>query len=65
MNVSDVEAAIEEIRSEGSDYEKAHGMEDSLYVEVLQAIADGASNSHELARAVLKTKKMSFDRHCA
>jgi len=47
------------------DYEAAHGMEDQLREDVLQAIAGGAPNAADLAREALKSTDMDFPRYCA
>lgn len=50
----------------GGDYEAAHSHEDALYREALEVIAAGmADDGSELARAVLRTKAITFDRPTA
>ena len=56
---------IEEIRNVAHDDEVAHGSEDSLHRDVLQAIADGADNAATLARLALTTSDIEFCRWCA
>lgn len=46
------------------DDEHAHNLEDALYIDVLQAIANGAPNAAELARDALRTQDIDFSR-CA
>ena len=47
------------------DSDRAHSAEDALYRDVLQAIADGATNAAELAAEALKTRELDFSRWCA
>lgn len=47
------------------DDEGAHGNEDALWEEVLEAIAEGASNPKALAREALATRAIDFARWCA
>lgn len=47
------------------DDEAAHSTEDDLYLDVLQHIADGATDAAELAREALKTRPLPFRRWCA
>lgn len=65
MTIKQVELALKEIARVANDDERAHGMEDRLHQEVLQAIADGAPNAAELARLALKTSDINFARWCA
>lgn len=61
MDRNAVEERVALIKASGDD-EEQHGMEDSLYEDVLQAIANGAPNAADLAAAALKTKSISFSR---
>lgn len=67
LSVDEVEAEVERIGTMSRDYEAAHGAEDSLYEDVLKAIAKGCNQFHaqKLAKAALKTKKLSFPRYTA
>lgn len=66
MTVKYIEKQVQFIASIAGDDEAAHGMEDSLYAEVFQAIAEGrCSAPADCARAVLETKKLDFARWCA
>jgi hypothetical protein len=57
---------VDAIRKVAADDEMAHSMEDKLYADVLQAIADGtAVAGSECARIVLTTRDISFTRWCA
>lgn len=62
MDLSNVEEQIALISAASGDDERQHGLEDSLYEDVLKAIAEGAPNASELAAAALKTKEMEFCR---
>lgn len=53
-------AAIDEI---ADMLEESHREEDRLYRDVLEAIAAGAANSADLARAALATRYLALDRH--
>ena len=66
MTEQDVQERVEEIRRVALDYEDAHGKEDDLYRDVLQAIADGSGKDPmSLAQAALKTQGIEFQRVCA
>lgn len=64
MTVKDVKAAVAEIveKSEvaAPDHEMLHGMEDNLYLGVLDAIATGhhKGSARKLAKAALKSQKV-------
>lgn len=60
---------VEEVRNRAAaisrlvrDDEAAHAAEDRLHEDVLYAIAEGASNSAELAREALLTRLLLFGR---
>jgi hypothetical protein len=65
MRVADVQKRVEEIRAIAYDYEAAHSGEDRLHLEVLEAIAVGASQAKGLASAALETREIKFARWCA
>lgn len=67
MNVRDVAAKVDQVRRAAAqgDHEKAHGLRDNLFAEVLIAIADGYRNPEGLACEALETEKISFNRWCA
>ena len=65
MTIKDIEERILAIKTDRGDDESQHHAEDDLYEDVLQAIADGASNASELAKATLATKVIDFARWCA
>jgi hypothetical protein len=60
-----VRLRVKDIRRYSGDDGVAHSMEDGLREDVLQAIADGAENSRELAIAALETSQIDFARWCA
>ena len=65
MTVQDVEDQVANIRAVAGDDEAAHSWEDQLRQSVLEAIANGADNPADLARAALKTSDIEFARWCA
>ena len=66
MTPQEVRDRVDRIRDEKGDPELAHGAEDSLWADVLKAIAAGAKGrSRDLATEALKTKDISFGRWCA
>lgn len=58
----DVRFRVAEIAAMADDPEAAHGFEDSLWSEVLRAIAKGADDPAGLARAALETLELDFPR---
>lgn len=62
MTVDEVKERVDDIRHEAVDDETAHGMEDDLYIDVLEAIANGADNPEKLAAEALKTQEIEFYR---
>jgi hypothetical protein len=66
MTPEDVQQYVERIRENALDDEAAHGMEDALWADVLEAIASGAAEEPAaLARAALATLDIEFARWCA
>lgn len=65
MTVEDIQERVAAIAAERHDDEAAHGDEDQLHQDVLAAIANGAENAPELAKAALETVTISFARWCA
>lgn len=57
-----VEKVAEIAAMSGLDDEAAHSLEDALYREVLEAIADGHPDSAALAAEALRTKGIEFCR---
>lgn len=63
LTVQEVVERVSEIAREGeSDPERAHADEDGLYGDVLLAIAEGAENPVELAKAALAAGNLDFPR---
>lgn len=66
MTINDVKQRVECIRSQAdTDWERAHGLEDALFLDVLIAIARGSKNAKQLAKTSLESKKLDFARRCA
>lgn len=66
MTISEVRFRIEQIQKlKGQDIEKAHGMEDDLFQDVLRAIAKGSKKARALAQEALKSLQIEMSRHCA
>lgn len=66
LTVKTIENRVEQVRALAHDPERAHSEEDRLHVDVLHAIATRqCRNSAACARAVLKTRDISFARWCA
>ena len=62
MTIEDIEKEIEHIKECRYDNEIAHILEDKLWQKALEQIAEGDENAQEIAKAVLKTKDVSFVR---
>lgn len=62
MKVEYIRRKLKEIKNLQGDPEYQHGAEDGLMHDVLKAIANGAKNSKELAKEVLKSKEIEFPR---
>lgn len=66
MTVAYVDAEVLSISMIKSDTEVAHSKEDSLYQEILQAIADhNCDKPAQCCKAALKSKQINFTRHMA
>lgn len=66
LSVKEVRELVEQIKSNASDDECAHSQEDSLYAQVLQAIADDdCEDPKACAREALATEAIEFARWCA
>ena len=63
MTQDEVRRRVAEIDEIADLIEQAHIKEDRLHCDVLAAIAAGAKNPAELARAALATRQLSLDRH--
>lgn len=62
MTPEDVVKRVSEISNTSGDNEEAHVMEDNLYLEVLTAISDGASDPRGLATEAIKASMIQFSR---
>lgn len=64
MKVSDVLEKVQEIAECGKNESSpdAHIMEDKLFLDVLNAIANGAKNPRALAAEAIKSAELTFSR---
>lgn len=63
MTIEDIKDRIKGIKKFSLDSERAHSMEDGLYIDVLEFIASSECNDPEhFAREALKARKLKFDR---
>ena len=66
MTPGDVVERVGQIAAVADDDEDAHCKEDHLYIDILQAIADGEiADAQACAREALKVRDMDFSRWCA
>lgn len=66
LTIEDVENSLKKLESLKHDDEAAHGYEDYLYSEVLEAISENrCENPSKCAELVLKSKEIDFARWCA
>lgn len=65
MTVDEVIKRIQEIIANADDCERAHGMEDQLREDVLQAINDGCGDYRTIAGLALSTRNIPFTRYYA
>lgn len=63
ISIEDVRQRVADIDDSSDDGEIAHRKEDRLFCDVLKAIADGAPEPAELARAALESRNLDFDRY--
>ncbi len=63
MTEDEVRRRVAEIDEIADMPEKAHIEEDRLYCDVLEAIAAGADNAADLARAALAARHLGLDRY--
>lgn len=64
INVEYIKEKLKVISENAWDDEEAHGLQDQLLIEVLDAIAKGAPNPMVLAEEVLKVRSIKFNRWC-
>jgi len=63
MKVTDTEERIAKIEAAASETDgKAHELEDDLFLEVLEATANGAKNPRALAAAAIKSADLEINR---
>ncbi len=62
MTLEEVEQRVQRIRDAAPDDERAHALEDALYIEIVR---HHAANGCPLAREALKTADIKFARWCA
>jgi hypothetical protein len=62
LTADDIQRRVNAIAIIAGDPESAHISEDELHVDVLRAIADGAPDAAELAKAALHTLTLGFSR---
>lgn len=65
IDLKEVQDRLRLIEETKWDDESAHGLEDTLYIEVLEAVAAGHPESAALAAEVLKARDIDFARWCA
>ena len=62
---AEARARVDVIKAVYDDPEDAHGKEDELRHDVLQAIAEGSKYGRALAEIALTTSEIEFPRWCA
>jgi hypothetical protein len=62
MTVEDVKIQVNLIKEKAYDNEKAHVIQDSLWLDVLTDIANGNPDARNLAKAAIKTDQIKFER---
>lgn len=66
MTLQEVKDRLAEITAKAGDDEVAHGLEDDLRHDILDAIARGIAEApREMAALALTSTKISFSRWCA
>jgi hypothetical protein len=66
MTLEDVKKAVEKIKEKRRDDEAAHSLEDELYLDLLQSIADGNCDDPQACAAeAIKTQDLNFARWTA
>lgn len=65
MNINEARKRVKEIKDAAGDPEKAHILEDKLFLDFVTLVSKTGSESplKEIARAVLKSTKINFPRH--
>lgn len=65
ITAEDIAHRLAAIHAVQNDDERAHGLADDLYRDVLTAIAAGAQDAQLLAAAALRVETLDFARWCA
>jgi hypothetical protein len=67
MTLSEIDSLLDEIRwAAGRDDEVAHKLEDDLFRTFVRYVSDGGVDEIRMkARAVMKSRDIHFNRHCA
>lgn len=66
MDLISIRRDVRAIKDCASDLERAHAMEDDLRERFIAYVAkSGDTHIAEMAKAVLRTSKLDFARHCA
>lgn len=65
MDTAKAIAEVKRIRECVGDMEIAHSLEDKFHIAILREIANGNTNSKELAEIALETLDINFARACA
>lgn len=65
MTFLEIKQRVREIEEMASDDEAAHSAEDSLRHDFIVLVAKGTGNLAEMAKEVLKTSDIDFNRWCA
>ena len=65
MDIEEIKATVAKIAKESGDDEAAHDNEDTLYSDFVKAVADASLQGwSQMAKEVLKTKDIHFQRWC-
>lgn len=66
ITVESIKSFVEKIKSVKHDDECAHGLEDDMYISILQAIVDDEIEDIKgVCAEALKSQKIDFSRWCA
>ena len=65
MSIDELKKRVEDLEEQQSkswDPEHFHSLEDAIWQNTLEAIADGAPNAQALAKVALQTTELDFER---
>jgi hypothetical protein len=66
MNLAEAVKRVQQVEAIKGDDERAHSMEDRLYFDFVYHVSEyGNIKLREIAKEILKTKDIRFDRWCA